>query len=100
MRSTNTFGVHFTLRLNRPVNGKFPLYLRIVVNKSRCELALKYYLTKEDWNTGKGVIKPRNEELKKLNNYLEGVRAKLYGHYQDLVLSGDIVTAEAVKMPI
>jgi hypothetical protein len=60
MRSTNTFGVHYTLRLNRPVNGKFPLYLRITVNKSRCELALKYYLTKKDWNNGKGVAKPTN----------------------------------------
>src|SRR5258708_11813877 len=97
MRSSNTFGVHFTLRLNRPINGKFPLYLRIVVNKSRCELALKCYLTKEDWNAGKGVVKSHNEELKQLNNYLEGMRAKLYGHYQELILSGAIVTAETVK---
>lgn len=97
MRSTNTFGVHFTLRLNRPIHGKFPLYLRIVVNKSRCELALKYYLTKEDWNTGKGVAKPRTEELKQLNNYLEEIRGKVFNHYQELTVSGAIVTAEAVK---
>jgi hypothetical protein len=31
MRSSNTFGVHFTLRRNRPVNGKFPLYCCITV---------------------------------------------------------------------
>ncbi|MDO6430936.1 Arm DNA-binding domain-containing protein [Flavitalea sp. BT771] len=35
MRSSNTFGVHFTLRRNRPVNGKSPLYCRITVNGSR-----------------------------------------------------------------
>ena len=38
MRSANTFGVHYTLRLKRPVNGEFPIYLRLTVNKSRCEL--------------------------------------------------------------
>jgi hypothetical protein len=97
MRSTNRFGVHFTLRLNRPINGKFQLYLRIVVNKSRCELALKYYLTKEDWNTGKEVAKPRTEELKQLNNYLEEIRGKVFNHYQELTVSGAIVTAEAIK---
>ncbi len=97
MRSSNTFGVHFTLRRNRPVNGKFPLYCRITVNGSRCELALKYYLADSDWNTGKGAAKPSTEELKQLNNYLEEIRGKLFHHYQDFSVSGILVTAEAVK---
>ncbi len=41
MKNANTFGVHFSLRLNRPVNGRFPIYVRITVNGSRCVLALK-----------------------------------------------------------
>jgi integrase len=63
----------------------------------RCELALKYYLADGDWNTGKGATKPRTEELKQLNNYLEGIRAKLFHHYQDFSVSGTLITAEAVK---
>ena len=63
MRSSNTFGVHYTLR-NKEQNGKQPIYARIVVNKTRCELSLKHYLPKNDWNEIKGIAKAKNEELK------------------------------------
>jgi hypothetical protein len=97
MKSTNTFGVHYILRQNRPVDGKYPVYVRITVNKSRCELALKSYLFKEDWNIAKGAAKPKNPELKELNSYLEEVRSKIVTHYQRLALENTAVTAEAVK---
>jgi hypothetical protein len=41
MKTKNTFGVHFTIRLNRMKDGKCPVYLRIVVNGTRSELSLK-----------------------------------------------------------
>ena len=97
MKNTNTFGVHFTLRQSREVNGKSPVYVRIVVNKSRCELALKCYLKKEDWNTARGLAKSKNEELKKLNTYLEDVRARIINHYRNLERQEMVITAEAVK---
>jgi len=97
MKSNNTFGLHFTLRLNREVNDKFPIYARIVVNKSRVELALKCFLQKEDWNGIKGKATPKNEELKQLNSYLEEVRAKLVNHYRELEINDQVLTAEVVK---
>lgn len=54
MRNENTFGLHFTLRTGRTVRGKSPIYARIVVNNSRCELALKCHIRKEDWNSIRG----------------------------------------------
>ncbi len=97
MKNANTFGVHFSLRLDRPVNGKFPIYVRIIVNKSRCVVALKSLVKEEDWNIGKGSPKPKNEELKKLASYLEEVRSKVVVQFQRLELENPIVTAEAVK---
>jgi site-specific recombinase XerD len=97
MKSKNTFGVHFTLRLSRSVNGKFPIYIRIVVNKSRVELALKCYLPREDWNGIKGLPKPKNEDLKQLTCYLEEVKSKIISHYRALEISDQELTAEAVK---
>ena len=96
MKSSNTFGVHFTLR-NKEQNGKYPIYARIVVSKTRCELSLKYYLRKNDWNEIKGIAKPKNEELKQLNSYLEEIRGKLARHYRELLMQEKEVTAEAVK---
>ena len=92
MKSTNTFGVHFSLRLNRPVNEKFPIYVRITVNKSRCVIALKSLVKEEDWNIGKGSPKLKNEELKQLSSYLEEVRSKLVVQFQRLQLENTIAT--------
>ena len=50
MRANNTFGVHFVLRTNRGKNGKAAIYVRIVVNKSRSEIALKRLVDISDWN--------------------------------------------------
>jgi site-specific recombinase XerD len=97
MRNSNTFGVHFTLRGSRQQNGKLPLYARIVINKTRCELSLKHSLHKNDWNEIKGIAKPKNEELKQLNSFLEEVRGKLVRHYRELLMEGKEITAEAVK---
>ena len=70
MRSNNTFGIHFVLRTSRGKNGKAAIYVRIVVNKSRSEVALKRMVDVSDWNPSKGLAKPKNEALKSLNSYL------------------------------
>jgi site-specific recombinase XerD len=95
MRSNNTFGLHFVLRPAQ--KGNHAIYIRIVVNRTRCELALKQTLDKKDWNTDKGAARPKTPALKQLNTYLEEVRAKLVSHYQQLNLSGDYLTAEMLK---
>jgi len=97
MKNGNTFGVHFILRQEREVRGKCPIYARVVVNKTRCELALKCWIQKEDWNSIKGFAKPKDEELNGLNSYLETVKGKISGHFRSLDLSDSILTAEILK---
>ena len=80
MTSSGTFGVHFIIRNNKQLNGKSPVYARITVNGTRCELALKEYLSPTDWNFGNGKAWPKNNALKKFNSYLEEVREKLALH--------------------
>ncbi|THU32539.1 site-specific integrase [Niastella caeni] len=97
MTSSGTFGVHFVLRSNRQQDGKSAVYARITVNGSRCELALKEYLSPADWNVGKGMAAPKNKSLKQFNSYLEEVRGKLARHYRELQMKGERLTAAAVK---
>jgi site-specific recombinase XerD len=97
MRTNNTFGIHFVLRTNRGKNGKSAIYVRIVVNKSRSEIALKRQIDGSDWNASKGLAKPKNETLKSLNNYLEQTRCALSSYYQEFIIQKKLVTAEALK---
>src|ERR1700753_3416688 len=90
MRSSNTFGLHFVLRPTP--KATHAIYVRIVVNGTRCELALKQAIDKKDWNTDKGAARPKTPALKQLNSYLEERRSKMVSHYQQLNLSGAHLT--------
>jgi site-specific recombinase XerD len=95
MRSSNTFGLHFVLRPTPKT--AHAIYVRIVVNGTRCELALKQTIDKKDWNAEKGAARPLTPALKRLNSHLEEVRAKIVSHYQQLNLADEYLTAEMVK---
>jgi site-specific recombinase XerD len=97
MKAKNTFGAHFVLRPNKNEDGKSSIYARMVINGTRTEISIKAYVLPGDWNSSRGAAKPRNEELKILNNYLEDVRGKLFTHYRDLKIDEAVLTAEAVK---
>lgn len=98
MSNPNTFGVHYVLRRSkRDRKGLCPVYARITVNGTRCELAMKQYLSPENWNIGKGMAKPLNNDLKQFNSYLEEMRGKLARCYRELQLQDCLLTAVAVK---
>jgi site-specific recombinase XerD len=98
MKSNNTFGVHFVLRTQKAdADGKIPVYARITVNGTRCEVSMKYHICKNDWNIGKGEAKPKNPELKAFNSFLQEIHGKIHRHYRDLRVEDGPVTAAAVK---
>lgn len=97
MRTSNTFGIHFVLRENRGKNGLAAIYMRIVVNKSRSEVALKRQVALADWNDARGQARPKNDELRKLNSHLEQLRGMMANHYQELQLKKKVITAEVLK---
>ncbi|HNX55519.1 MAG TPA: site-specific integrase [Prolixibacteraceae bacterium] len=92
-----TLGIHFVLRTNKINNGLAPIYARITVNSKRCELSVKRSILSSAWNVGKGMAKPSCPENKQLNSYLEQIRKMMVEAYQDLVISKQVVTAEAIK---
>jgi Site-specific recombinase XerD len=92
-----TLGIHFVLRMNKINNGLAPIYARITVNSKRCEVSVKRSIPVSAWNVGKGMAKPISPENKQLNSYLEQIRKMMVEAYQDIVVSKQIVTAEAIK---
>jgi hypothetical protein len=100
MKSKNTFGVHFFLRTSRlDENGRFPICARIEVNQTRTEFSVKHSLPKSEWSFGKGEAKPKNDELKEFNTYLQELQGKLARQFRDLQFETPDcpLTATAVK---
>ena len=76
MKSRNTFGIQFVLRL--PKNKKdetATVYARITVNGRRTEISLKSKVSINNWDEVKGRAKGKRQEIVKLNSHMEqGVR--------------------------
>jgi len=71
--------------------------MRIVVNKSRSEVALKRNVSPDDWSDTKGLAKPKDDNLRQLNTDLEQFRGMVAGHYHELQMQKKVITAEVLK---
>lgn len=98
MKSKNTFGIQFVLRL--PKNKKDEMavvYARITVNGRRAEISLKIKVSINNWDEAKGRAKGKRDEIIKLNSHMEQVRSLIFDSYQELIQQNKPVSVDAVK---
>ncbi len=97
MRTSQSFGIHFTIRVDKVRDGKAPVYACVTVNRKRCYIALKQLVEVKSWDAVKGTLKGSREEFKSINRYLHEVRMAIGTCYQQLSLKGRLVNADAIK---
>lgn len=97
MNTQNSFGCHFIIRQSKAKNGLAPIFARVTVNSKRAEISIKQKIKISDWNKGKSLAKGSSVESKKLNLYLNRIKSRLLEIFQELNLSGKLVTVKAVK---
>lgn len=98
MKSKNTFGIQFVLRL--PKNKKdetATVYARITINGRRAEISLKSKVSINNWDEAKGKAKGKRQEIVKLNSHMEQVRSLIFDSYQELIQQNKVVSVDAVK---
>src|SRR3546814_14924260 len=95
MRTTNTFGIQFIIRMNKLKENLAPIYCRVTVDSHRVEISLKQWIDPKDWNSAKGMARGSREEIKALNHFLEEVKARLMECYQEMQINKKMITAEA-----
>jgi integrase len=97
MKTSQSFGVFFTIKKEKAKDGKTVVYACVTVNKERCFVALKQVVEVNLWDFGKGNIKGNKEETKEANAYLEEVKLTLGNLYKEMQLGGKLITAQAIK---
>jgi len=98
MRSSNTFGIQFVIRLpKQQKNDQATVFARISVNGRRCEISLKKKVNPQNWDEAKGKARGTKEEIRKLNEHIERVRTLIADGYHELVQQKKVVTVDAVK---
>lgn len=98
MRSSNTFGIQFVIRLpKQQKNDQATVFARISVNGRRCEISLKKKVNPQNWDEVKGKARGTKAEIRKLNEHIERVRTLIADGYHELVQQKKVVTVDAVK---
>lgn len=97
MKTSQSFGVHFTIRKGREKDGKTAVYASITINKEKVLIALKRFVDVDSWDKGHGCVKVRLPEAKETNAYLEEVKFTITSYYQQLQIAGKEITPQLVK---
>jgi site-specific recombinase XerD len=98
MRSSNTFGIQFVIRLSKlQKTDPATVFARISVNGRRCEISLKKKINPQNWDDVKGKARGTKDEIRKLNEHIERVRTLIADGYHTLVQQKKVVTVDAVK---
>ncbi|MDN3579751.1 site-specific integrase [Mucilaginibacter flavus] len=98
MRSSNTFGIQFVIRLSKlQKTDPATVFARISVNGRRCEISLKKKINPQNWDDAKGKARGTKDEIRKLNEHIERVRTLIADCYHALVQQKKVVTVDAVK---
>lgn len=97
MKTSQSFGVSFTIRKGREKDGKTNVYAAITINKEKVLIGLKQQVEVAHWDKGHGSLKIRVPEAKETNAYLEQVRFTITTYYQQLQLAGKEVTPQLLK---
>ncbi|MES2375057.1 MAG: site-specific integrase [Bacteroidota bacterium] len=98
MRSSNTFGIQFVIRLpKQQKNDQATVFARISVNGRRCEISLKKKVNPQNWDEAKGKARGPKDETRKLNEHIERIRTLIADGYHQLIQQKKVVTVDAVK---
>jgi site-specific recombinase XerD len=98
MRSSNTFGIQFVIRLpKQQKSDQATVFARISVNGRRCEISLKKKVDPQNWDDVKGKARGTKDEIRKLNEHIERVRTIIADGYHQLIQQKKVITVDAVK---
>ena len=94
----NTFTVlFFILKTKLLRNDEAPVYVRITVNGSRCDLGISRSINPDIWDPGKGKAKGNTRAVKEFNEYLDEYRSRIIQAKKMLESDFRPVTPESIK---
>lgn len=93
----------FLFYLKKPkgyISGPVPIYLRLTVNGQRAEMSTSKECLPERWNAAAGLAKGTTEDIKSLNAHLSILQGKIHQYHNQMLATGEIITAETIKNKI
>ena len=94
----HNFSISFYLKQSTPrKNGKYPIMLRITINKEVTDVSLKTVVLPQYWDKHKKRIVKTAPEAQAINTYLDDVYTTLHYYYKQALLSSKHITSNMLK---
>lgn len=96
-----TFSVLFIIQKGKANReGKAPILARITLNKQMVHISTRQSILPERWLSKECKTVGLSKEEKQINRFLDDFRGLIYSKYNELLLLGEVVTAEKLKQVI
>jgi hypothetical protein len=93
-----TFNLNFIIRkVKQKSRATTWVYLGITVDGARTELSLQRECDSARWDSYKGRVRGKTEEVKSFNAYLDAVQLKIYDIFQSFISTGIDFDGEKIK---
>lgn len=98
MNLNQTFFITFWLnKAKTNKHGLTPIWLRITVNSKRAECSVQKFVHAKHWDMEHNRVRTTCSDATSINDYLDLVRSEILRHYNILLTTQDVVTADDVK---
>ncbi|PKR79450.1 integrase [Brumimicrobium salinarum] len=97
MKRNQKFKVQFYLKKQKTKNGDAQLYIRIVVDLKRAEIATTHYIPSSAWNEKQRKVKPSYSKSVFLNAYIDKVINDINQIFIQEASQGNTVTSKEIK---
>lgn len=97
MSRNQKFSVHFYLNKKKVKNEEVQLYIRIVVDLKRAEIATTHHIPSSAWNENQRKVKPSYSKSVFLNAYIDKVINDINQTFIQEASQGNTVTSKDIK---
>ena len=99
MKVIEKMSILFLLEKSKPpVEGMYPIYVRVTVNCKRAEFSFSRRLLPEQWNQEINRATGKTADIQAINNTIDKAKVNLQQHFDRLENQHEIVTAMMVKL--
>ncbi|RYD59180.1 MAG: site-specific integrase [Sphingobacteriales bacterium] len=81
----------------RATDDQVSIYLRVTISGQRFETSTHRYVERSKWSKEAGRLKGHSEEAKRVNTFLDTIRAKVYTYQREIQQNEQPLTAETFK---
>ena len=97
----STFSILFIIQKGKTnQEGRAPILARITINKRMVHISTRQSILPERWLSKECKTVGLTTEEKRLNRFLEDFKGLIYSKYNELLLSGEVITADKLKQAI